>query len=139
MGCAPGNHYDPAISRTDALPISGPLAALDLMHIQYRRCGTARGLVSQPQSGADPLPHWYGVPCGTTQLSRNRDSLLRRQVREPQRSWRDGKGGVTKPLGFGVATGGVQRQVDRPPLEANAGEKRRNLSKIIGPDPMALH
>ena len=44
-------------------------------------------------------------------------------------------GGVTKPLGFGVATVGVQRQVDRPTLEADAGEQGRNLSKIIGPDP----
>ena len=46
MGCSAGNHHDPAVSRADALPISGPFAALDLMHIQYRRCGAARGLVA---------------------------------------------------------------------------------------------
>ena len=30
MRGAAGNNHDPAVSRTDALPIAGPVAALDL-------------------------------------------------------------------------------------------------------------
>ncbi len=58
---------------------------------------------------------------------------------KPQSSGRCGKGSVTQPLGLGVATVGVQRQVDRPTLEADASEQGRDLIKIIGTDPMSLH
>ena len=58
---------------------------------------------------------------------------------EPQPSRRRGKGSVTQPLGFGVATVGMQRQVDRPTLEPDAREQGRDLTKIIGADPMSLH
>ncbi len=52
---------------------------------------------------------------------------------EPQRSGSCGKGGVTEPFRFGVATVGVQRQVDRPALEPDAGKQRGDSTKIIGP------
>ena len=58
---------------------------------------------------------------------------------KPQSSGRRGKGSVTQPLGLGVATVGVQRQVDRPTLEPDPREQGRDLTKIIGPDPVSLH
>jgi hypothetical protein len=109
MGCPAGNNHDPAISRADTLPIAGAFAPLDLVHIQHGRRGAARCLVTQPESGADPLPDWHRIRVGATQLAGNCDRFLRRQVGEPQYSGRRGERRVTEPLGFGVAAVGAQR------------------------------
>jgi hypothetical protein len=58
---------------------------------------------------------------------------------KPERSGRRSKGSVSQPLGFGIASVGVQRQMDRPTLEPDARKQGRDLPKIIGPDPMPLH
>src|SRR6476619_7369059 len=109
MGRATRDDHDPAISRTDPLPVAGSFAAFDLVHVQHRRSGTPRPLVTKPESGTDPLPdrHWFGVR--SAELPRQRNRLLWRQMGKPQLARGGAKRRVTEPLSFGVTTVGVQR------------------------------